>query len=61
MHKTLWHIFKCRAMPPYKVHTFVVEVEKKTYFYQTNNVFKAGYYEGRSICNENSPVYPKVL
>ena len=19
------------------------------------------YYEGRSICNENSPVYPKVL
>ena len=31
------------------------------YLYDTNNNIQKSTYKGRSICNENSRLYPKVL
>ena len=41
--------------------TIQIHFVDQIHFYDNTESFYVKIYEGRSICNENSPVYPKVL
>ena len=60
-----------KYLPNDKIHLLISKTYKRQFlgcslnfrvcFIRNHNFFLSSLYEGRSICNENSPVYPKFL